>query len=170
MSSATLRARTSLSSTRYAEDKLDRLPALADELVRLKGRLDHHRAGRLRPVAAKNATSTIPIVFYDVPDPVAAGLVDSLARPGGNITGFSGIAAGVGWQTTRATQGNRSQALPRCGPVESAGSKLRATMERKPTAARELGLQLHSLEVSSADEFESAFREATKARSEPLLP
>jgi len=77
---------------RYANNKLDRFPALADELVRLKVDvlLTPGTAGAL---ALKNTTKTIPIVFADVTDPVAAGLVDSLARPGGNITGFSSIEA-----------------------------------------------------------------------------
>src|SRR5262245_51218857 len=84
---------------RFAEDKLDQLPALADELVRLKvdGLLT---AGTPGALALKKATRTIPIVFVDVTDPVAAGLVDSLARPGGNITGFSSIEAVLGWQTS----------------------------------------------------------------------
>jgi putative tryptophan/tyrosine transport system substrate-binding protein len=77
---------------RYAQDKLDRLPALADELVRLN--VDLLIAPTTVEVrAAKNATKTIPIVFYNVPDPVGSGLVDSLARPGANITGFSTINA-----------------------------------------------------------------------------
>ena len=77
---------------RYAEDKLERLPALAEELVRLN--VDIIIAPTTVEVrAAKGATKTIPIVFYNVPDPVGSGLVTSLARPGGNITGFSTINA-----------------------------------------------------------------------------
>ncbi len=73
---------------RYAEEKPQRLSALADELVRLK--LDVIVGGGPNDgMAAKKATKTIPIVFTDTPsDPVARGLVDSLARPGGNITAF----------------------------------------------------------------------------------
>jgi putative tryptophan/tyrosine transport system substrate-binding protein len=77
---------------RFADDKLDRLPALADELVRLKVDV-LLTPGTPGALALKKATRTIPIVFFDVTDPVAAGLVDSLARPGGNITGFSSIEA-----------------------------------------------------------------------------
>jgi putative ABC transport system substrate-binding protein len=79
---------------RYAENKLDRLPALADELVRLKVDV-LVTPGGAETLAAKNATRTIPIVFIGVGDPVAAGLVDSLARPGGNITGITNIAAAL---------------------------------------------------------------------------
>jgi putative tryptophan/tyrosine transport system substrate-binding protein len=77
---------------RYAEDKSERSPALADELVRLK--VDVIIAGGSNDTrAAKKATQTIPIVFMDaVSDPVARGLVDSLARPGENITGFYSMA------------------------------------------------------------------------------
>src|SRR5262249_45727895 len=77
---------------RYADDKLDRLPALAEEVVRLN--LDVIIAPTTVEVrAAKSATKTIPIVFYNVPDPVGSGLFTSLARPGGNITRFSTINA-----------------------------------------------------------------------------
>lgn len=77
---------------RYANNKLDRFPALADELVRLKVDV-LLTPGTPGALALKNATKTIPIVFTDVTDPIAAGLVASLARPGGNITGFSSIEA-----------------------------------------------------------------------------
>src|SRR3972149_5720728 len=76
---------------RSADDKLDRLPPLGDDRVRLK--VDVLLASTTpAAVAAKNATRTIPIVFYGGFDPVALGLVDSLARPGGNVTGFTAIA------------------------------------------------------------------------------
>jgi putative ABC transport system substrate-binding protein len=73
---------------RYAEDRLDRLPELAAELVRLK--VDLIMApGTLAPLAAKRATATIPIVMTAAGDPAGSGLVSSLARPGGNVTGIS---------------------------------------------------------------------------------
>src|SRR5437870_424446 len=77
---------------RHADNKLNRLPALADELVRLKVDV-LITPGINEALAAKNATRTIPIVFMISADPVVAGLVDSLARPGGNITGFTDIGA-----------------------------------------------------------------------------
>jgi ABC-type uncharacterized transport system substrate-binding protein len=76
---------------RYADNKLDRLPVLADELVRHKVDV-LVTTSTAEALAAKNATRTIPIVFLGTGDPVAAGLVDSLARPGSNITGFTTIA------------------------------------------------------------------------------
>src|SRR5262245_1025259 len=78
--------------SRYADNKLERLPTLAEELVRRE--VDVILTGTLSgALAAKNATKTIPIVFVISADPVAAGLVDSLARPGGNITGVTNISA-----------------------------------------------------------------------------
>lgn len=80
---------------RFAGDKYDRLPALVDELVRLKVDLIM-AAATVEALVAKNATRTIPVIFFNVPDPVASGLVESLAQPGGNITGFTSISAVAG--------------------------------------------------------------------------
>ena len=149
------------------EGKLDRLPALADELVRLK--VDVLVAiGAPAALAAKNATKTIPIVFTTGGDPVVIGLIDSLARPGGNLTGFSNMSselAGKRLELLKDTVHKLSRVAVLWDP-RVAGS----TDEWKESLhpARALGLQLHSLEVSSADKFESAFKEAIKARSAAL--
>jgi putative tryptophan/tyrosine transport system substrate-binding protein len=78
---------------RWAENYYDRLPALAAELVSRKVDLIVAINGTPPALAAKSATSTIPIVFFDVGDPVGIGLVASLDRPGGNLTGFSNLSA-----------------------------------------------------------------------------
>src|SRR5687767_604778 len=76
---------------RYADNKVDRLPVLANELVSLK--VDVILVvSTPAAIAAKNATKTIPIVFFNVGNPVDAGLIDSLARPGGNLTGLTNLA------------------------------------------------------------------------------
>jgi putative tryptophan/tyrosine transport system substrate-binding protein len=148
---------------RYAEGKLDRLPALADELVRLK--VDVLIAPNTpAALAAKNATKTTPIVFLDVTDPIAAGLIDSLARPGGNITGFTTIGsvlAGKRLELLKETVPKLSRVAVLWNPqVLSEGQ----SWKESQLPARELGLQLHSMEVSSADKYDAAFKEAAKLR------
>jgi putative ABC transport system substrate-binding protein len=153
---------------RYAEDKLDRLPALAEELVRLNVALIIAPT-TVEVRAAMRATKTIPIVFYNVPDPVASGLVDSLARPGANITGFSTInaqLAGKRLELLKETVPKLTRVAVLWDP-ENPSSVQQWKEIQQP--ARELGLQLHSMEVSSADKYESAFNEAVKARSGALL-
>jgi ABC-type uncharacterized transport system substrate-binding protein len=152
---------------RYADDQLDRLPGLVDELVRVK--IDLLIAPTtVEARAAKNATRTIPIVFFNVPDPVASGLVDSLARPGGNITGFttiSGVLAGKRLELLKETVSNLSRVAVLWDPQNPASAQ---QWKESQLPAREMGLQLHSMEVSSFDKFESAFKEAVKARSAAL--
>jgi len=119
-------------------------------------------------LAAKSATKTIPIVFLSRSDPVSLGLVDSLARPEGNITGFTSIGsllAGKRLEVLKETIPKLSRVAVLWNPGD-AGSTLNWKESQLP--ARELGLQLHSVEVSSVDEYESAFKEAVKARSGAL--
>jgi putative tryptophan/tyrosine transport system substrate-binding protein len=152
---------------RYAEGKLDRLPTLADELVRLKVDVLITPATPAA-VAAKHATRTIPIVFYTGSDPVALGLVDSLARPGGNITGFTTIAAvlvGKQLELLKETIPRLSRVAALWNPEDPISAQ---SWKESQLPAREMGLQLHSMEVSRADKFESAFKEATKASSAAL--
>ena len=155
--------------SRYADNKLDRLPALADELVRLKVDVII-TPGANDTRAAKNATKTIPIVFLSaVSDPVTLGLVDSLARPGGNITGFTTIAAALAGKRLELLK----ETIPKLSRVavlwhlQNQGSEQQ--WKESQLAARELGLQLHSMAVSSANNIESAFKEAAKARSAALI-
>ena len=152
---------------RSADHKLDQLPSLADELVRLK--VDVLLAAALNEaLAAKNATKTIPIVFFGNGDPIAAGLVDSLARPGGNITGFTTIAAvlaGKRLELLTETVPKLSRVAVLWNPPEATSAQ---EWKESQLPARELGLQLHSMEVSSADKLEIAFKEAIKARSAAL--
>jgi ABC-type uncharacterized transport system substrate-binding protein len=153
---------------RSADNKLDRLPALVDELVRLNVDVLLTSATPAT-IAAKNATKTIPIVFIQLAvDPVTAGFVDSLARPGGNITGLTNIAAELAGKRLEILK----ETVPKLSRValmwepKNAGSA--QTWKESQLPAKELGLQLHSMEVSSADQFEDAFKEAIKARSAAL--
>src|SRR5262249_51929829 len=114
---------------RHAEGKFEQLPGLATELIGLK--LDVLVGVTTNAVqAAKQATRTIPIIFIGVSDPIAAELVEILARPGGEPHGIHQHCAGIVWQTIRAAQGNRAQAFPRCGAVGFTVSRICTTMER----------------------------------------
>src|SRR5262245_20477930 len=152
---------------RFTDGKFDRLPELAAELVRLK--VDVLIANTTNAaLAAKNATGTIPIFFIGVSDPVAAGLVDSFARPGGNITGLTNIApvlSGKRLELLKETVPKLTRVAVLWDP-HNPGSV--PQWNESQLAARELGLQLHSMEVSSANKYESAFKEATKAGSTAL--
>ncbi len=152
---------------RYADYKLDRFSALLDELIRLKVDL-LLVGGTPGALAAKNATKTIPIVFYNVADPIALGLVDSLARPGGNITGFTIITevlTGKRLELLKDTVPGLSRIAMLWNPQNPGNAQ---QWKESQLPARAMGLELHSLDVKSADKFESAFKEATKTRSGAL--
>ena len=109
-----------------------------------------------------------PHRFFKLADPVAVGLIDSLARPGGNITGFTTIAevlAGKRLELLKETVPNLSRVAVLWNPRNPGSAQ---QWKESQLAARELGLQLHSMEVSSADKYEGAFKEAIKARSAAL--
>jgi putative tryptophan/tyrosine transport system substrate-binding protein len=152
---------------RFADDKLELLPALVDDLVRVKVDVIL-TASTSGAQAAKNATRTIPIVFLNASDPVAAGLVDSLARPGANITGLTNLAPDLGGKRLELLK----EIIPKLSRVavlwnpQELGSAQQWNESQLP--ARELRLALYSMEVSRADKYESAFKEATKARSGAL--
>ena len=152
--------------TRSAEGKIDRFRALTDELVRLK--VDVILATSSSEIlAAKDATKTIPIVFMTSGDPVSTGVIDSLAHPGGNLTGFTEIAAvlaGKRLELLKETVPKLSRVALLWNPAEPGSLQWKESQ----LSARELGLQLHSMEVSSTDKYEIAFKEATKARNTAL--
>ena len=142
---------------RFADGKLERLPALAADLVRLG--VDIIVTGdNPNTVAAMNATTTIPIVMTNSVDPVSAGLVASLARPGGNITGFSsdtgGEIIGKRLELLKETLPNLSRVGILFNPdVASVRNRLASTRE----AARTLGLTLVAVEARGLDALEQAF-------------
>jgi ABC-type uncharacterized transport system substrate-binding protein len=153
---------------RYAEEKPERLSALADELVRLK--VDLIIAGGPNDgLTAKKATKTIPVVFTDSPsDPVANGLVTSLARPGGNVTGFYSMADVLAGKRLQVLK----ESIPKLSHVAvlwygRSGSSEPQWAESQ-LAARQLGLQVHSMAMGDTDTYESAFKDAIKAGSAAL--
>jgi len=154
---------------RYAEAREDHVPSLVAELVQLK--VDA-LVSPYRPAirAAKQATKTIPIVMVTTGDPVADGLVDSLARPGGNITGLTRL--------TRELSGKRLELLKEVVPtISRVGVLLDAdsttagnAFKDYEAAARALKITLQSLKVRSSNpDFEGAFRAAAKERVSALI-
>jgi putative tryptophan/tyrosine transport system substrate-binding protein len=153
---------------RYAEGKADRLPALADELVGLK--VDVIVSSSTPSVlAAKKATSTIPIVFVSISDPVASGLVDSLARPGGNSTGLTIVAVELSGKRLELLK----EAVPKVTRVaflwEATNPAQASQWREAQAAAQALRLQLQSLEVRSSNDFDSAFEAALRERAQALV-
>jgi ABC-type uncharacterized transport system substrate-binding protein len=152
---------------RYSENRLDRLPALAEELVRLEPDVIV-AGGRNDTRAARNATRTIPIVGQSLLDPVADGLLDSLARPGGNVTGFTPIAdvlVGKRLELLRETVANLSRVSVLWNPQDPGSAR---QWKESQMAAQELGLQLRSLEASSAERLDAAFKEPSQTRGTAL--
>ena len=142
---------------RWAGGSYDRLPAMAVDLVDRKVDLIV-AAGGVPPVfAAKNATSTIPIVFTSVGDPVAAGLVTSFARPGGNVTGFSILATELMPKRFELL----SEIVPRVRPVALLVNPNNANTElvirKSQEAARAKGLNLHILKASTESDLDAPF-------------
>jgi ABC-type uncharacterized transport system substrate-binding protein len=148
---------------RYADGQAERLPALAEDLVRLPVDVLVTHGLTIRP--AQHATQTIPIVMAIVTDPVGSGLVASLARPGGNLTGLSIGAAELGGKRLELLM----QAVPQATRVAVLWNA--ALADKVPewqgtqTAAHALGVSLHSVEVRGPDDFDGAF--ATLARERP---
>ena len=152
---------------RYAEGKVDRLPNLAEELVRLN--VDVIWALGPAVAYAKNATKTIPIVITHVGDPVGSGLVASLAHPGGNITGLSGIGPELGGKRLELLKEvilKLSRVAVFGNPTTPANAQSLREMER---VAGELGVKLQYLEVQSPKEIEPALLAASKGRAQAVL-
>jgi putative ABC transport system substrate-binding protein len=155
--------------TRGAGGQLDRLPSLARELVALNPALIV--ASSPQPSrAAKDATSVIPIVFVGVADPVRVGLVQSLARPGGNVTGVATLVPG-GFMAKQLEL--LKEAVPRASRVATLGNPkndvYRATVPVEiPATARALGLHIQVLEVSEPAQIEGAIEAAVRERADAL--
>ena len=155
---------------RYAEGKLDRFSELAAELVRLKVDIIVVAGGTTYVRAAKNATKTIPIIMVGSgSDPVEAGLVESLARPGGNVTGLTLLSRELGGKRLELLK----EAVPKLARVavlyETASrSSVLSVKEDLPVAARALGLTIQPWEVRGTDDFEKVFAALNKQRPDGL--
>jgi len=153
---------------RSAEGKFDRLPALAAELVRLK--VDIIVSSGPAPTrAAKEATSTIPIVMAQDIDPVGSGFVASLARPGGNITGLSTLRPEISGKRLELLK----EIVPRLSRVAVLGTSTQPgyaqQLREVELAAGAFGVKLQYLDVLSPKDIETAFRAAGKGRADAVL-
>ena len=154
---------------RYAEGRFDRLPDLAAKLVRLKVDIIVAVASTAT-VAAKNATATIPIVMVTIGDPVGQGLIASLARPGGNVTG---LTISVGLELFSKELELLKETVLKVGRVAILSNpanpaQVLAIREVK-VAARSLGVELQLLEARGPDDFDGAFAAMAKERAGALL-
>ena len=151
---------------RYADGKFDRYPELAAELVRLKVDVIVVGGGNRMVRAAKNATKTIPIVMSGAgADPVEEGLIENLARPGGNVTGITNLGPELGGKRLELLK----EAVPKLARVaviyeQANRTNILELKEVLPVAARELGLTVRSWEVRDADDFERVFAALSKQR------
>jgi putative tryptophan/tyrosine transport system substrate-binding protein len=152
---------------RHAEGKPDRLAGLASDLVRLKVNAIVVAGGEAT-LAAKNATTVIPIIMASASDPVGSGLVASLARPDGNITGSSSLGPELSGKRLELLK-DVVPALSRVATIGYNGNPAYKLQSKElETAAQALKLQLQILEVREANEFDSAFGAAKKGRAEAV--
>ena len=153
---------------RHAEGKLDRLPELAAELVRLNVDVIV-TSGPTATLPAKGATSTIPIVMTFDDDPVGSGFVASLARPGGNITGLSTLAPEISGKQLELLK----ETVPKLFRVAAFGTSTRQgtaqALKEMELAAGAFAVKLQYLDIQDPKDIETAFRAASKGRADGLL-
>ena len=153
---------------RSSEGQYERLPALAADLVRLKVDVIVAPAAQ-NVVAAKQASRTIPIVMVGVGDPVENGLVNSLARPGGNVTGSTFLASAIVGKQLELLKEMTPHASRLALLVNPANPGHRLALREARKAAHALGVQLQALEAQGPAEFERAFAAMNKERAGGLL-
>jgi putative tryptophan/tyrosine transport system substrate-binding protein len=153
---------------RWAQNKLDQLPELAAELVRLQVDAIVTLAPQAT-LAAKHATQTIPIVFVAMGDPVASGVVDSLARPGANLTGTTRMIAEMSAKHVELLK----EAVPSLATLavlwNPTNSSHRPALQSVAAAARSLSLEVHPLEVRAAAELDGVFEAVVREKADGLL-
>ncbi len=156
---------------RYAEATVERLPALAAELVALKVDVIFASAGQPGALAARQATRAIPIVFPAIGDPVATGLVTSYARPGGNVTGLSNVSpelVGKCMELLKQAVPKASRVAVLWAPADMTEQQAKAMLKAAEVAARALAVRLQVVEARRPDDLDRAFSEMTRARADAL--
>jgi putative ABC transport system substrate-binding protein len=155
---------------RWAEGRYDRLPALAAELVRLPVNVIVCVGSALASMAAKAASTTVPIVFYLGNDPVSLGLVPSLSRPGGNVTGVANLNVELAAKRLELVH----ELVPTATKIGALANPTNTAVTEPETrdlqaAARTLGLTLHVLHASSEQEIDTAFMSLVQLRAGALV-
>jgi putative tryptophan/tyrosine transport system substrate-binding protein len=155
---------------RWANNEMDRLPALAAELVRRRVAVIATTGGASTAIAAKAATTTIPIVFTSGDDPVRRGLVASLARSGGNLTGVSFLVVELlakRLELLRELVPGAARAAVLVNPAEAVNTEI--TLRDVEAAARSFGLQVQVLKADTSDEINAAFESIGRERPDALF-
>jgi putative tryptophan/tyrosine transport system substrate-binding protein len=152
----------------WAHGQYDRLPALAADLVRRQVTVIA-TSGNASALAAKTATATIPIVFLTGADPVQAGLVASLSRPGGNLTGVTSLGVELGPKRLELLHELVPAATTIAILVNPANRSAEIQVRDMQAAARTLGLELHILQASTEREIDAAFAALTRLRAGALV-
>jgi putative ABC transport system substrate-binding protein len=155
---------------RWAEGRYDRLSELAADLVQRRVSVIATPGTTAAALAAKAATTTIPIVFGVGDDPVKLGLVSSLARPGGNLTGINFFST----ETVAKRLGLLHELVPKAVRIAMLANpanapQIQAALREIPAAARTLGLQIQTLNASSSREIDAAFAAIARDRPEALF-
>jgi ABC-type uncharacterized transport system substrate-binding protein len=154
---------------RWANGQSDRLPALAAELVGRRVTMIAVPGSGVAALAAKGATTTIPVVFETGVDPVAVGLVKSLNRPGGNVTGITSLNLEIGPKRLELMHEIVSQARSFAVLINPTTPNAKVTMQDLEKPSRTLGLQLHILNASTEHEIASAFAKLAQLQVSGLI-
>jgi putative ABC transport system substrate-binding protein len=154
---------------RWAEDQYDRLPAMAAELVRDNVSVLVASGGNLSPLAAKAATATIPIVFSAVANPVTGGLVESLNRPGGNVTGFALLTTELDAKRLDLLR----EMMPAAGIIgalmDASRPEAAEQLKSVQAAAQAVGRQLVVASAGNEGDFDAAFEQLVAQHAGALL-
>ena len=155
---------------RFAAGKVDQLPSLAADLIKLKSDVIVTGGGYECALAAKNATTRIPIVFINITDPVDAGLVKSLAHPGGNITGLSNFSSGLPGKQLELIK----EVMPKASRVTAISATLsnpglKLAVKELKAVAESLRVLLQVIDVRGPEELESAFDVAKTNRTDAII-
>jgi putative tryptophan/tyrosine transport system substrate-binding protein len=155
---------------RWARDNVDRLPALAAELVQRRVNVIVAGSGTPGAVAAKGATTTIPIVFAVAFDPIKVGFVESLNRPGGNLTGVTNLNLEIGPKRLEVLHALLPMATDFAVLVDPTGPALAEPFVHEvQAAAHSLGLRLHVLNASTERDFDSVFARVVQLKAAALI-